>query len=109
MQFGVPVQSRTLVEVRRQLAIIRPFIAMNNPVTSKRTGHELGWQPKDATLPQDVDRADYFTLDETARMATPLMRRSHRVGKNDNGAGRVFHVLDVMVLQAVADFVVKQT
>ncbi len=57
----LPVASKTAHEAQRQLGWIAPFVATDNPVTSERTQHDLGWRPTRASLAEDLEREDYFT------------------------------------------------
>lgn len=59
-RLNVPVISKSPPEAARQFSFMSPFLAVDNPVSSKLTQARLGWNPTQPDLFSDLDQAEYF-------------------------------------------------
>jgi len=59
-RLDVPVLSKVGEEAARYFDWFAHFAALDNPTSSRRTRELLGWQPQQAGLIADLDRARYF-------------------------------------------------
>ena len=57
---GVPVASRTPEEAADHFGWFAHFAAMDNPASSRWTREQLGWQPGQIGLLEDMSRSGYF-------------------------------------------------
>ena len=57
---GVPVKVVTPREAAKSLSYLAGFVAVDNPTSSDGTQRDLGWQPREAGLFQDLETAGYF-------------------------------------------------
>ena len=58
-QLGLPSRSITPDEAEAHFGGIAMFTAGNGPATSERTRRTLGWEPREAGIIADIERADY--------------------------------------------------
>jgi nucleoside-diphosphate-sugar epimerase len=56
---NVPVVSKSSAEAAKQFSFLAPFIAVDNPVSSKMTREQLGWRPTESSLFSDLSE-NYF-------------------------------------------------
>ncbi|GAA5912586.1 hypothetical protein JCM6882_004809 [Rhodosporidiobolus microsporus] len=59
-KLSLPVKQLTPEEAKPALGFLAMFASLNNPVSTKKTKAALGWQPKEATLRQDLEAGAYF-------------------------------------------------
>ena len=59
-RLNVPVVGQSPEEAARHFGWFVHFASLDNPTSSHRTRELLGWQPKQAGLIADIDRASYF-------------------------------------------------
>lgn len=55
----MPVQSISAKKAVKHFSWLSTFVSADNPVSSKWTQEQLGWQPKHPGLISDLDRAEY--------------------------------------------------
>jgi nucleoside-diphosphate-sugar epimerase len=59
-QLGVPVVSKSAEEAAEYFGWLANFTGLDNPTSSAKTRETLGWQPKERTLLEDLERGTYF-------------------------------------------------
>jgi nucleoside-diphosphate-sugar epimerase len=55
----VPVVSKSPAEAAKQFGFLAPFVAVDNPASSKLTQERLGWRPTETGLISDLSE-NYF-------------------------------------------------
>ncbi len=58
----VPASSCTVATAGKHFGFLSPFIGLDNPSSSEWTRQQLGWQPENSTLLEDLDQTDYFDM-----------------------------------------------
>jgi nucleoside-diphosphate-sugar epimerase len=61
-RLNVPVISKAPEEAAGHFGWFTPFAALDAPASSKWTGEQVGWQPKQPGLIPDIDRPSYFDI-----------------------------------------------
>ncbi len=59
-RLNVPVAAKSPAVAAKHFGWLSMFLSVDNPVSSKRTQEELGWQPKHPGLIDDVGRPSYL-------------------------------------------------
>ena len=59
-RLDVPVVAKSPKEAAALFSWLAPFLAVDNPVSSRRTRERLGWEPKQPGLIPDLDAPHYF-------------------------------------------------
>jgi len=74
----VPTASLTLEQASEHLRhpVLARFFSLDVPVSSEHTRALLGWEPKHATLAEDLETGDYFT--QQARVRAEAVWSPHR-------------------------------
>ncbi|GAA5900263.1 hypothetical protein JCM6882_002291 [Rhodosporidiobolus microsporus] len=58
-KLSLPVKQLTPEEAKPALGFIAMFASLNNPVSTQKTKAALGWEPKEATLQEDLETGAY--------------------------------------------------
>jgi nucleoside-diphosphate-sugar epimerase len=56
----VTVESKTAEEAHAHFGSLGMVSPISNPVSSKKTREEMGWNPKQCTLLEDLENGQYF-------------------------------------------------
>jgi nucleoside-diphosphate-sugar epimerase len=59
-RLSVPVANKSAAEASKYFGFLSPFIALDNPTSSRLTQERLGWSPTQTGLLADLDNGDYF-------------------------------------------------
>ena len=59
-RLNVPVVSKSTAEAPKQFGFLSPFVALDNPTSSRLTQQCLGWSPTQTGLLAELDNGDYF-------------------------------------------------
>ncbi|WP_026793022.1 hypothetical protein [Pleomorphomonas oryzae] len=59
-RLGLPVKSISADEAPSHFGWFARFASMDSPASSEQTRRELGWQPTEIGLIEDLDSATYF-------------------------------------------------
>lgn len=59
-RLDLPVASREAAQAAAHFSWLAPLVSLDNPTSSAVTRERLGWQPGEAGLLADIDRASYF-------------------------------------------------
>lgn len=59
-RLDLPVASREAAQAAAHFSWLAPLVSLDNPTSSAVTRERLGWQPREAGLLADIDRASYF-------------------------------------------------
>lgn len=59
-RLGLPTASITQAAAAKQFSWLAPFVALDNPCSSRWTCDRLGWRPIGPSLLDDLDADDYF-------------------------------------------------
>lgn len=61
-RLGLPVRSIPAEEAASHFGWFTTFASMDSPASSEKTRHQLGWQPTEIGLVEDLDSATYFPV-----------------------------------------------
>jgi nucleoside-diphosphate-sugar epimerase len=59
-RLGLPMASCEAAQASAHFGWLAPLVSLDNPASSALTRERLGWQPREAGLLADIDRASYF-------------------------------------------------
>jgi len=84
-RLNVPVVAKSPEEAANHFGWFAHFATLDNPASSARTRHLLGWQPKHPGLIPDLDRPRYFeigwSVQAAQRVSRPLDRSEPLVAR----------------------------